>query len=79
MFLQSDETDVSQFDTRFTHQTPVDSPDDSALSESADRVFAVCTCLTDSTENLPSCSQSSTDTSSLLFLRFVHFVIFVHR
>jgi len=40
--LQSDETDVSQFDTRFTRQTPVDSPDDSALSESADRVFAVC-------------------------------------
>ncbi|XP_028668154.1 ribosomal protein S6 kinase beta-2-like [Erpetoichthys calabaricus] len=36
--LQSDE-DVSQFDTRFTRQTPVDSPDDSALSESADQVF----------------------------------------
>lgn len=36
----SDETDVSQFDTRFTRQTPIDSPDDSALSESADRVFA---------------------------------------
>jgi len=39
--MQSDETDVSQFDTRFTRQTPVDSPDDSTLSESADRVFAV--------------------------------------
>ena len=39
--LQSDETDVSQFDTRFTAQPPVDSPDDSALSESANRVFAV--------------------------------------
>lgn len=36
--LQSDE-DVSQFDTRFTRQTPVDSPDDSALSHSADQVF----------------------------------------
>ncbi|KAG2464492.1 KS6B2 kinase, partial [Polypterus senegalus] len=35
---QSDE-DVSQFDTRFTRQTPVDSPDDSALSESADQGF----------------------------------------
>ncbi|KAJ3614564.1 hypothetical protein NHX12_018136 [Muraenolepis orangiensis] len=30
--LQSDE-DVSQFDTRFTRQTPVDSPDDTSLSD----------------------------------------------
>ncbi|XP_023415310.2 ribosomal protein S6 kinase beta-2 isoform X3 [Loxodonta africana] len=36
--LQSEE-DVSQFDTRFTRQTPVDSPDDSALSESANQAF----------------------------------------
>uniref|UniRef100_H3AF81 Ribosomal protein S6 kinase B2 n=1 Tax=Latimeria chalumnae TaxID=7897 RepID=H3AF81_LATCH len=36
--LQSDD-DVSQFDTRFTRQTPVDSPDDTRLSESADQVF----------------------------------------
>ncbi|XP_051822517.1 ribosomal protein S6 kinase beta-2 isoform X2 [Antechinus flavipes] len=36
--LQSDE-DVSQFDTRFTKQTPVDSPDESALGESANQVF----------------------------------------
>ncbi|XP_055988068.1 ribosomal protein S6 kinase beta-2 isoform X1 [Sorex fumeus] len=36
--LQSEE-DVSQFDVRFTRQTPVDSPDDSALSESADQAF----------------------------------------
>lgn len=35
----SDETDVSQFDTKFTKQTPVDSPDDSMLSESANQVF----------------------------------------
>ncbi|XP_043105876.1 ribosomal protein S6 kinase beta-1 isoform X2 [Puntigrus tetrazona] len=31
--------DVSQFDSRFTSQTPVDSPDDSTLSESANQVF----------------------------------------
>uniref|UniRef100_A0A3B4Y4Z2 non-specific serine/threonine protein kinase n=1 Tax=Seriola lalandi dorsalis TaxID=1841481 RepID=A0A3B4Y4Z2_SERLL len=37
--LQSDE-DVSQFDTRFTRQTPVDSPDDSTLSHSAELAFA---------------------------------------
>uniref|UniRef100_A0A8C9A4J0 Ribosomal protein S6 kinase beta-2 n=1 Tax=Prolemur simus TaxID=1328070 RepID=A0A8C9A4J0_PROSS len=36
--LQSEE-DVSQFDTRFTRQTPVDSPDDTALSESANQAF----------------------------------------
>ncbi|KAK2161896.1 hypothetical protein LSH36_108g07124 [Paralvinella palmiformis] len=35
----SDETDVSQFDSKFTKQTPVDSPDDSTLSESANQVF----------------------------------------
>lgn len=35
----SDETDVSQFDSKFTRQTPVDSPDDSTLSESANQVF----------------------------------------
>ena len=38
--LQSEE-DVSQFDSKFTRQTPVDSPDDSALSESANQVFLV--------------------------------------
>lgn len=37
--LQSDE-DVSQFDSRFTRQTPVDSPDDTTLSGSADHAFA---------------------------------------
>ncbi|CAF1351326.1 unnamed protein product [Adineta ricciae] len=31
--------DVSQFDTKFTKQTPVDSPDDNMLSESANQVF----------------------------------------
>jgi len=40
--MQSDETDVSQFDTKFTKQTPIDSPDDSRLSESANQVFMVC-------------------------------------
>ncbi|XP_053475475.1 ribosomal protein S6 kinase beta-2 [Ictalurus furcatus] len=37
--LHSDE-DVSQFDSRFTKQTPVDSPDDTTLSDSADHAFA---------------------------------------
>ncbi|XP_020785874.1 ribosomal protein S6 kinase beta-1 isoform X1 [Boleophthalmus pectinirostris] len=37
-FLQSPD-DVSQFDSKFTSQTPVDSPDDSTLSESANQVF----------------------------------------
>ncbi|KAM7084881.1 ribosomal protein S6 kinase beta-2 isoform 3-T3 [Molossus nigricans] len=36
--LQSEE-DVSQFDTHFTRQTPVDSPDDTTLSESANQAF----------------------------------------
>ncbi|XP_063574716.1 ribosomal protein S6 kinase beta-1-like isoform X5 [Pongo abelii] len=36
--LQSEE-DVSQFDSKFTRQTPVDSPDDAAVSESANQVF----------------------------------------
>uniref|UniRef100_A0A672R6K7 Ribosomal protein S6 kinase n=3 Tax=Cyprininae TaxID=2743694 RepID=A0A672R6K7_SINGR len=39
-FLQSAD-DVSQFDSKFTSQTPVDSPDDSTLSESANQVFLV--------------------------------------
>uniref|UniRef100_A0A3B4BC16 Non-specific serine/threonine protein kinase n=1 Tax=Periophthalmus magnuspinnatus TaxID=409849 RepID=A0A3B4BC16_9GOBI len=34
------EEDVSQFDTRFTRQTPVDSPDDTTLSHSAELAFA---------------------------------------
>lgn len=38
LFLQSAD-DVSQFDSKFTSQTPVDSPDDSTLSESANQVF----------------------------------------
>ncbi|XP_055619452.1 ribosomal protein S6 kinase beta-2 isoform X2 [Toxorhynchites rutilus septentrionalis] len=33
------EDDVSQFDTKFTKQIPVDSPDDSLLSESANLIF----------------------------------------
>ena len=42
LILQHDELDVSQFDSKFTHQTPVDSPDDNHLSESVDQVFEVC-------------------------------------
>ncbi|MCI4394777.1 hypothetical protein PGIGA_G00172540 [Pangasianodon gigas] len=37
--LHSDE-DVSQFDSRFTKQTPVDSPDDTTLSDSANHAFS---------------------------------------
>ncbi|XP_053955829.1 ribosomal protein S6 kinase beta-2 [Anastrepha obliqua] len=33
------EDDVSQFDTRFTRQIPVDSPDETTLSESANLIF----------------------------------------
>jgi len=39
--LQTSDEDVSQFDTKFTKQTPVDSPDDNMLSESANEVFLV--------------------------------------
>jgi hypothetical protein len=39
--LQAGEDDVSQFDTKFTKQTPIDSPDESTLSESANLVFQV--------------------------------------
>lgn len=35
------EEDVSQFDSKFTRQTPIDSPVDSMLSESADKIFQV--------------------------------------
>ncbi|KAK3707788.1 hypothetical protein QZH41_008570, partial [Actinostola sp. cb2023] len=35
----SGEEDVSQFDSKFTRQTPIDSPDDSMLSESASKIF----------------------------------------
>uniref|UniRef100_A0A672H538 Ribosomal protein S6 kinase n=1 Tax=Salarias fasciatus TaxID=181472 RepID=A0A672H538_SALFA len=36
---QQSAEDVSQFDSKFTSQTPVDSPDDSTLSESANQAF----------------------------------------
>ncbi|KAH8039600.1 hypothetical protein HPB51_007800 [Rhipicephalus microplus] len=36
--LLNDE-DVSQFDTKFTKQTPIDSPDDGMLSDSVNQVF----------------------------------------
>uniref|UniRef100_A0AAX7V0Z6 Ribosomal protein S6 kinase beta-2 n=1 Tax=Astatotilapia calliptera TaxID=8154 RepID=A0AAX7V0Z6_ASTCA len=38
--IQQSDEDVSQFDTRFTRQTPVDSPDDTSLSHSAELAFA---------------------------------------
>lgn len=41
MVLQSSEDDTSQFDSKFTKQTPVDSPDESTLSESANMIFKV--------------------------------------
>lgn len=39
--LQRSEDDVSQFDTKFTKQIPIDSPDDSTLSESVNLIFEV--------------------------------------
>lgn len=39
--LQRSEDDVSQFDTKFTKQIPVDSPEESTLSESANMIFQV--------------------------------------
>lgn len=39
--VQQSAEDVSQFDSKFTSQTPVDSPDDSTLSESANQAFLV--------------------------------------
>lgn len=39
--FQSSEDDVSQFDTKFTKETPFDSPDEYTLSESANLVFQV--------------------------------------
>jgi len=41
LIQQRSEDDVSQFDTRFTRQIPVDSPDDTTLSESANLIFQV--------------------------------------
>jgi hypothetical protein len=44
--FQADETDVSQFDSKFTKQTPIDSPTEgSVLSESANNVFYVSFCV----------------------------------
>jgi p70 ribosomal S6 kinase len=50
--LQAGEDDVSQFDTKFTKQTPIDSPDESTLSESANLVFQVTCALLCSDVNL---------------------------
>ena len=38
---QRSEDDVSQFDTKFTRQIPIDSPEESTLSESANLMFQV--------------------------------------
>ena len=40
-YLQTCEEDVSQFDQRFTKETPIDSPCDKMLSESVDQIFQV--------------------------------------
>lgn len=37
--MLTSEDDASLFDSRFTKQTPIDSPDDSLLSESANQIF----------------------------------------
>ena len=42
--MQVGDDDVSLFDTKFTKQPPIDSPDDSTLSESANLVFQVIIC-----------------------------------
>ena len=39
--VQKSDEDVSQFDSIFTRQTPVDSPDDTSLSHGAQQAFAV--------------------------------------
>ncbi len=39
--LQRNDEDVSQFDTRFTKLTPIDSPVDTKISTSADMNFQV--------------------------------------
>uniref|UniRef100_A0A3P8UIG6 non-specific serine/threonine protein kinase n=1 Tax=Cynoglossus semilaevis TaxID=244447 RepID=A0A3P8UIG6_CYNSE len=57
-FLQSAE-DVSQFDSKFTSQTPVDSPDDSTLSESANQAFLVT--VSDRTTPCPPISRMTND------------------
>lgn len=41
LLLQNSDDDVSQFDTKFTRQIPIDSPDDSTLSESCNMIFQV--------------------------------------
>ena len=44
LLWQHGDDDVSQFDTKFTEQIPVDSPVDGRLSESADLNFQVYFC-----------------------------------
>lgn len=39
--VQNSDDDVSQFDTKFTRQIPIDSPDDATLSESCNMIFQV--------------------------------------
>ena len=41
IIFQKSEDDVSQFDTKFTKQAPIDSPVDSVLSESDNQIFMV--------------------------------------
>ena len=49
---QQSADDFSQFDSKFTSQPPVDSPDDSTLSESANQVFLVATSSSSSSHTL---------------------------
>lgn len=42
VYYQVSEEDVSQFDSKFTKQTPIDSPCDSTLSDSYNKIFEVC-------------------------------------
>ena len=44
--------DVSQFDSRFTAQTPIDSPVDARISESANLNFQVCEIVRSCGENI---------------------------
>uniref|UniRef100_A0A1B6LZ33 Ribosomal protein S6 kinase n=1 Tax=Graphocephala atropunctata TaxID=36148 RepID=A0A1B6LZ33_9HEMI len=59
--------DVSQFDTKFTKQTPIDSPDESMLSESANLVFQGFTYIAPSVlESNPVADQLGSDLNPMM-------------
>ena len=72
--LQVNEEDVSQFDSKFTKQTPVDSPDDSMLSESANQIFLVSSC-----QFLLYLCLSSCLSINFILLDVFNYMIFVYR